>query len=111
MANNIAFQPMGNTVALTVTASSSNTAVTSLSPVNQVMISNAGANAAFVTISNAAAVTATVPTAGSPTSSFCVPGNTIKVISALQSSPTRTVYVAAIGSGNTNLYVTPGEGL
>lgn len=111
MANNIAFQPMGNTVCLSVTASSSNAAITSVSPVNQVMISNTGGNAAFVTISSTANPMATVPTAGSPTGSFCIPAGALKVVSTQQASATRTYYVAAIGAGNTSLYVTPGEGL
>lgn len=111
MANNIAFQPMGNTSALAVTATSSSTAVTAVSPVNQFLISNTGSNAAFVNISTASNVTASVPTVGTPASGVCIPGGTIKVLSAIQSSPTQTMYIAAIGTGNTTIYITPGEGL
>jgi len=101
MAANIPFQPMGNTVCLSVTSSSSNASVTSVSPVNQVMISNAGGNAAFVTVSSTANPTAVVPTAGSPSGSFCVPAGAIKVVSTQQASATRTYYIAAVGAGNT----------
>lgn len=111
MAANIPFQPMGNTVCLSVTTSSSNTAVTSVSPVNQVMLSNAGGNAAFVTISATANPEAVVPNATASSTSFCIPAGAIKVVSTQQASPTRTYYVAAIGAGNTSLYATPGEGL
>ena len=64
MANNIAFQPMGNTSVIAVTASSANTSVTAISPVNQFMIANAGSNAAFVNISTVSSVTAVVPKIG-----------------------------------------------
>ena len=111
MANNIAFQPMGNTVALTVTSTSSNSAVISVSPVNQVMISNTGSNAAFVTVSTLSNVTAVVPVVGTSSNSFCVPAGATKVISSIQASPTQTIYVAAVGAANTTIYVTPGEGL
>ena len=112
MANNIAFQPMGNTVALSVTTTSSNSAVSGANAVNQLMFANTGANAAFVSISTVNTVTAVAPVAGTPSSSFCIPAGPIKVISALQTSPTQTIYVAAItGTSTTTLYVTPGEGL
>ena len=111
MANNIAFQPMGNTSVIAVTATSANTSVTAISPVNQFMIANTGSNPAFVNISTSSSVAAVVPTAGSPAAGFCIPAGAVKVVSAVQSSPTQTMYVAAIGSANTTIYITPGEGL
>ena len=111
MANNIAFQPMGNTAVLSVTATSSNVAVTASSPVNQFLIANTGTNPAFLNIANVSTVTAVVPTAGTPSAGFCIPAGALKVISSIQSSPTQTMYVAAIGTANTTLYITPGEGL
>lgn len=111
MANNIAFQPMGNTSVLAVTGTSANTSVVANSPVNQFMIANVGANPAFVNISANSSVTATIPTAGTPASGFCIPSGALKVISAIQSSPTQTMYVAAVSNATTTLYITPGEGL
>ena len=111
MANNIAFQPMGNTSVIAVTGSSANTTVISNSPVNQFMISNIGTNPAFVAISTLANVTAAIPTAGTPAQGFCIPGGQIKVISAIQSSPTQTMYAAAVSNATTTIYITPGEGL
>ena len=96
MANNIAFQPMGNTSVLAVTATSANTAVTAVSPVNQFLIANVGTNPAFLNISSSSSVAAVVPTAGTPAAGFCIPGGTVKVVSSIQSSPTQTMYVAAI---------------
>jgi hypothetical protein len=110
MANNIAFQPMGNTAVIAVTATSSNVAVTASSPANQFMISNVGSNPAFISIGLTSAV-AVVPTSGSPASGFCVPAGATKVVTSIQSNPTQTMYVAAIGTANTTVYVTPGEGL
>jgi hypothetical protein len=78
MANNIAFQPMGNTSVLAVAATSANVAVTASSPVNQFMIANIGSNAAFVNIGTSNAVTAVVPTAGSPSAGFCIPAGLSK---------------------------------
>jgi hypothetical protein len=112
MANNIAFQPMGNTVALSVTSTSSNAAVSSNSPVNQLMIVNTGANAAYILVSTSASPTAVAPTVGTSQPGFMVGAGATKVISTNQASPTATIYVAGIASGGTNLvYVTPGEGL
>ena len=112
MANNIAFQPMGNTVVLSVTGSSSNATVSASSPVNQLMIVNTGANAAFVVVSSTVNPTATLPTVGTSQPGFMVAAGQSKVVSTLQSSSTANVYVASIASGGTNLvYVTPGEGL
>ena len=112
MANNIAFQPMGNTVTLSVTSTSSNAAVTALSPVNQLMIVNAGSNAAFVVVSTTANPTAVLPTVGTSQPGFAVAAGATKVISTNQASPTATIYVAGIATGGTNaVYITPGEGL
>ena len=109
MANNIAFQPMGNTVLLSCTGSTSNASITAVSPVNQFMIANVGANPAFVNIGNSSSVSASIPSANAAPG-FCIPSGAIKVVSAIQASPTQTMYVAAIGNANTTLYITPGEG-
>ena len=62
MANNIAFQPMGKTVLLSCTTSSSNAVVTADSPVNQVYIVNTSGNAAFINVSSASNVGKSVNT-------------------------------------------------
>ena len=112
MANNIAFQPMGNTVALSVTGTSSNASITASSPVNQLMIVNTGANAAYIVITTTASPTATLPTVGTSQPGFMVGAGATKVISTNQASPTATIYAAGIASGGTNVvYITPGEGL
>lgn len=112
MANNIAFQPMGNTVVLSVTASSSNVAVTSLSPVNQIMVVNGGSNVVFLTASSTANPTAVLPNTSASQFGFAVAPTSSKVISTLQSSSSTTIYVAGIAPTGTNtVYITPGEGL
>jgi hypothetical protein len=112
MANNIPFQPMGNTVVLSATSTSSNTSVTAVSPVNQLMIVNAGANPVFVVISAISSPTAIFPTTGTPQPGFMVGAGATKVVSTNQSSPTATIYVAVIALTGTNaVYVTPGEGM
>ena len=112
MATNIAFQPMGNTVTLSVTGTSSNAAVTANSPVNQLMIVNTGANAAYISVGLLSNIAATLPTVGTPQPGFMVGAGATKVISTNQASPTATIYVAGIATGGTNaVYITPGEGL
>lgn len=111
MANNIAFQPMGKTVLLSCTNSSSNATVTADSPVNQLYIVNTSGNAAFVNVSTLANVTSAVANATTAQYGLCIPANGSKVISTLQSWSTN-VYIAGITStGTASLYVTPGEGL
>lgn len=111
MANNIAFQPMGNTTLLAVTTSSGSANVAAISPVNQFMIANTGNAAAFINMSTLSNVTVTQPVAGTPGTGFCIPAGQVKVVSSIQSSPTQTMYFAGIASSNTTIYITPGEGL
>ncbi len=112
MANNIAFQPMGNTVLLACTTATSNASITAVSPVNQYMIVNTGNVAAFVTLSGNANVTATVANATANSTSFCVGAGSTKVITQYQSNANVTVYAAGItSSGSANVFITPGEGL
>jgi len=112
MANNIAFQPMGNTVVLSASTTASNVSVTSVSPVNQFMIVNTGNVAVFLNFGTASNVSVTAPTVGTPTTSFPVGANSTKVVSNIQSYVTTNNYLAGItASGNATVYVTPGEGL
>lgn len=114
MANNIAFQPMGKTYK--IEAPTANTAVTipvlADSPSNQYYLSNhhAAGKGAYVRIStsNVAAVLPTV----SGQYSMLVPPSTRVIFTGPQCSNTTTVYVSLIGEdNNSEIYVTPGEGL
>lgn len=115
MANNIAFQPMGNTFKISLpTANTAVTvAVTASSPSNQYLLNNHDATnkPVFVRVGDAN-VTATLPTSVTPGNTIPVPASTKYVVSGPQSSLTKTVYVSAIAEhNNAEVYVTPGEGL
>ncbi len=115
MANNIAFQPMGNCVV--ATAASANTqgnvvAITAVSPVNQYLVFNTDKNdPVFVAYGQTANITATIPTeAGAPM--VAIPPYSEKVFTGPQVSATKTVYVRIIAPhNNAKIYITPGEGL
>jgi len=115
MANNIAFQPMGNCVV--ATASSANTqgdvvAITAVSPVNQYLVFNTSKDyPVFVAYGETANITATIPTAnGAPV--VAVPPYSERVFTGPQVSATKTVYVRIIAPhNNAELYIVPGEGL
>ena len=115
MANNIAFQPMGNCVV--ATASSANTqgdvvAITAVSPVNQYLVFNTSKDyPVFVAYGETANITATIPTAnGAPV--VAVPPYSERVFTGPQVSATKTVYIRIIAPhNNAELYIVPGEGL
>lgn len=115
MANNIAFQPMGNCVV--ATAATANTqgnvvSITAVSPVNQYFVFNPDKNdPVFVAYGETANITATIPDAnGAPV--VAIAPYTEKVFTGPQVSATKTVYVRIISShNNAKLYITPGEGL
>jgi DeoR/GlpR family transcriptional regulator of sugar metabolism len=112
MANNIAFQPMGNTVLLSCTTTTSNAAITAISPSNQFMIVNTGSVPAFVVLSANSAVTATIANATTNSAAFCVGAGATKVISQYQSNANLTIYAAGITStSSASVFITPGEGL
>ena len=115
MANNIAFQPMGNCVV--ATAASSNTqgnvvAITAVSPVNQYYVFNPNKdNPVFVAYGLTANITATIPD-GNSAAVVAIPPYNSKVFTGPQVSSTQTVYVRIISThNNAKLYITPGEGL
>ena len=115
MANNIAFQPMGNTYKIVLpTANTAVTvAVTAVSPSNQYLFGNHDASnkPVYVRVGDAN-VAATLPISGTPGNTMSVPVNAKFVISGPQTSSTKTVYVSAIAEHNNALiFVTPGEGL
>ena len=115
MANNIAFQPMGNCVV--VTAASANTqgnvaTINAVSPSNQYFVFNPNKdNPVFVAYGETANITASIPGANSA-AVVAIPPYGEKVFTGPQCSPTKTVYLRIISPhNNAELYVTPGEGL
>ena len=116
MANNIAFQPMGNTtVAFAATANvAGNVAViTAVSPCNQYFVFNPDKNdPVFVAYGEIDSVTAVIPTDGSSAAVVAIAPYNEKVFTGPQVSATKTVYVRIIAPhNNARLYITPGEGL
>ena len=116
MANNIAFQPMGNTVA--VFAATANTqgnvaVITAVSPVNQYFVFNADKNdPVFVAYGESDTLTATIPVDGNSAAVVAIAPYTEKVFTGPQVSATKSVYVRIIAPhNNARLYITPGEGL
>ena len=115
MANNIAFQPMGNTYKISLPTA--NTAVTvemtATSPSNQYLIGNHDAsNKPIYVRIGTANVAATLPASGTPGNTFSVPANAKFVISGPQTNTGKTVYVSAIAEhNNAEVFITPGEGL
>jgi hypothetical protein len=114
MANNIAFQPMGNTVV--ATAASANTqgdavAITAVSPVNQYLVFNPDKDdPVFVAYGDTANVTATIPDANGAAVVSVAP-YTERCFTGPQVSSTKTVYVRIISThNNAKLFITPGEG-
>lgn len=115
MANNIAFQPMGNTYRIVLpTANTAVTvAVTANSPSNQYLINNHDASnkPVYVRVGDAN-VTATLPASGTPGNTIPVPASTKYVVTGPQTSSTKTVFVSAIAEhNNAEVFITPGEGL
>jgi hypothetical protein len=115
MANNIAFQPMGNCVV--ATASSANTqgnvvSITAVSPVNQYLVFNTSKDyPVFVAYGETANITATIPTSAGA-AVVAIPPYSEKVFTGPQVSLTKTIYARIIGPhNNAEVYITPGEGL
>ena len=115
MANNIAFQPMGNCVV--ATAASANVqgnvvSITAVSPVNQYLVFNTDKNdPVFVAYGETSNITAAIPTE-SGAHVVAIPPYTEKVFTGPQVSSTKTTYVRIIAPhNNAKLYITPGEGL
>ena len=115
MANNIAFQPMGNTYKIVLPTA--NTAVTievtASSPSNQYLLGNHDASNKPVYVRvGTANVSATLAANGTPGNTIMVPVNCKMVISGPQTNVNKTVYVSAIAEhNNAEIYITPGEGL
>jgi hypothetical protein len=115
MANNIAFQPMGNCV-VAVAASANNqgavVSLTAVSPVNQYLVFNTSKDyPVFVAYGQTANITASIPTSnGAPV--VAIPPYSEKVFTGPQVSPTKTVFVRIIAPhNNAEIYITPGEGI
>lgn len=115
MANNIAFQPMGNCVV--VTAASANTqgnvvTINAVSPSNQYYVCNPDKDyTVFVAYGETANITATIPD-GNSSPVVAIAPQAERVFTGPQCSSTKTVYVRIIAPhNNAKLYITPGEGL
>jgi len=114
MANNIAFQPMGKTVLVALTANVANAVtITADSPCSQIRLHNGTANDAYASFyqSNLTAVPAVIPVAGTPSYGMVIRGNATTVSSVPQvatSTPSLTVSLISASTGN--VYITPGEG-
>lgn len=116
MANNIAFQPMGNcvvAVANTANTQGNVAAITAVSPVNQYFVFNPDKNdPVFVAYGETSNLTAVIPTDGNSAAVVAIAPYTEKVFTGPQVSSTKTVYVRIIAPhNNAKLYITPGEGL
>lgn len=115
MANNIAFQPMGNCVvaqAATANTQGNVISITAVSPVNQYYVFNPDKDEpVFVAYGETANITATIPD-GNSAPVVGIPPYTSKVFSGPQCSSNKIVYVRIISTkNNAKLYITPGEGL
>jgi hypothetical protein len=116
MANNIAFQPMGQCVKVSVTGAANTQSnvftITASSPVNQYYIANADTNnAVYVWINSTNTFNVALPDNG-PVNVITIPPYGYRVFSGPQCSPTANVYARVIGDGaNASVYVQPGEGL
>ena len=117
MANNIAFQPMGQTYKLNAATTIQQITLYSDSPSNQYMLVNhetpGGASlAVYVRISTSATSNVARPTNGSPGFAVVVPPDTAMVVTGPQVTNTAPVYVTFISdSGAPAAYITAGEGL
>jgi len=100
MANNIAFQSMGNCVVATATTANvqGNVAsISAVSPSNQYLVFNTDKNdPVFVAYGDTANLTAIIPTEGNSSSVVAIAPYTEKVFTGPQCSSTKTVYVRII---------------
>ena len=116
MANNIAFQAMGNCVVATAsTANAQGNVVTinAVSPVNQYLVFNPDKNdPVFVAYGETDSLTAIIPTEGNSAAVVAIAPYTEMVFTGPQCSPTKTVYARIIAPhNNARIYVMPGAGL
>jgi len=115
MANNIAFQAMGNTVACVASAANSQSTVSTITantPCQQYLLTNQDTvNVAFVQISTSSTFNVALPTNTVSQQVFPVLPFDQKVVTAPQVSATANVYARVISIGTTTVYITPGEGL
>lgn len=115
MANNIAFQAMGPTVAVTVTGAANTQSnvftLTAVSPVQQYYIANGDNNfTVYVALSQSSNLTAQLPQTAS-NYVLAIPPYGYRVFTGPQVSATSNVYARIIGDGaNASVYITPGEG-
>jgi hypothetical protein len=116
MANNIAFQPMGKTVKVSVSGAANTQSnvftITADSPSNQYFLSNADTNnAVYVWINPTSAFNVALPDVA-PGYVIALPPYAYKVITGPQVNSSANVYARVIGdAANASVYITPGEGL
>ena len=116
MANNIAFQPMGKTVKVSVSGAANTQSnvftITSDSPSNQYFLSNADVNnAVYVWINPTNNFNVALPDNGA-VYVIPLPPYSYKVFTGPQVNSTTSVYARIIGdAANASVYITPGEGL
>lgn len=114
MANNIAFQPMGNTVCLIPSGANTESNVVTIqctSPCQQYLVTNHSNVSGVVLISTSNTINVAIPTeAGTP--GFCVAPGSHVVVTGPQVRSTANTYARVI-SNQAGLVVTivPGEGL
>ena len=114
MANNIAFQPMGQTYRLNLTTTSAEVAVNADSPCNQIRVHNGTAGEVFVRFSATTGQAAAIPASGTPAYGMILHNNSTAVFTVPQAaiSAQSTLYVSGIvASGTGIVYITPGEGM
>jgi hypothetical protein len=116
MANNIAFQAMGNTVAVlvngTANVQSNVFTITATSPVNQYCVVNADPNNnVYIWINPTNNFNVALPETVSNLV-HALPAYGYRVVTGPQCGPNSPVYARVIGEGaNACVYVQPGEGL
>ena len=116
MANNIAFQPMGKTVKVSVSGAANNQSnvftITADSPSNQYYLANADTDSAvYVWINSTSTFNVALPDV-TPGYVIALPPYGYRVITGPQVNSNTNVYARVIGDGtNASIYITPGEGL
>jgi hypothetical protein len=106
-----AFQPQGNTSAVTPTAVSQAVAIALISGNSPMalLVFNNSTNPVFIAFGTSAAVAAVVPIPGTPANGIPIPVNAYRAIT-IPNNATFMAYIQAV-AGTGNLYFTGGEGV
>jgi hypothetical protein len=116
MARDAAFQALGQTYKCAVTTSTQTISITPDGVCQQYLVANhqptgTGGQPVYLRFSTSSSVTAAVPVTGTPSYCFVSVPGTIKAFTGPPSSPSQPLYVAFIGEGASECYITPGEGI